>query len=210
MCINSYRNGVSECGVDSVGTAELAGTSAANQKWEVYRLLQLDCTAVACGPAVLFSPAEAWQLFGLIAWSVVHCEVERTTVWRGIRWRPYVHSLELSTHKMTVWTCVMNSTGNGQLYHTVKQHAAYVVAFLTAAWPFKAQWLLYVPPCLTFTNSTFCPHSVFMCISEQTAIISLYNINWLVCITETECVYCAVRTEGLNVIEVILDFKVCI
>jgi len=24
-------------------------------------------------------------------------------------------------------------------------------------------------------------------ISEQTAIISLYNINWLVCITETEC-----------------------
>jgi len=33
---------------------------------------------------------------------------------------------------------------------------------------------------LTFTNSTFCPHSVFTCfvlISEQTAIISLYNIN---------------------------------
>ena len=50
---------------------------------------------------------------------------------------------------------------------------------------------------LTFNNSTFCPHSVFMCfmwISEQTAIISLYNINWLVFITETECVYCAVRT----------------
>jgi hypothetical protein len=61
---------------------------------------------------------------------------------------------------------------------------------------------------LTFTNSTFSPHSLFlcfMCISEQTAIISLYNINWLVyiltydahkinwlvCITETECVYCA-------------------
>jgi hypothetical protein len=36
---------------------------------------------------------------------------------------------------------------------------------------------------LTFNNSTFCPHSVFMCfvlISEQTAVISLYNINWLV------------------------------
>jgi hypothetical protein len=47
---------------------------------------------------------------------------------------------------------------------------------------------------LTFNNSTFCPHSVFMCfvwISEQTAIISLYNINWLVFITEPECVYCA-------------------
>jgi len=27
----------------------------------------------------------------------------------------------------------------------------------------------------------------FVWISEQTAIISPYNINWLVCITETEC-----------------------
>ena len=33
---------------------------------------------------------------------------------------------------------------------------------------------------LAFTNSTFCPHNVFVCfvwISEQTAIISLYSIN---------------------------------
>ena len=33
---------------------------------------------------------------------------------------------------------------------------------------------------VTFKNSTFCPHNVFMCfvwIAEQTAIISLYNIN---------------------------------
>jgi hypothetical protein len=38
-----------------------------------------------------------------------------------------------------------------------------------------ASWSLYLPPGLTFTNSTFCPHSVFVCfvwISEQTAIIS--------------------------------------
>jgi hypothetical protein len=45
--------------------------------------------------------------------------------------------------------------------------------------------------CLTFNNSTFCPHSVFMCfvwISEQTAIISLYSINWPVCIAETDTV----------------------
>ena len=49
-------------------------------------------------------------------------------------------------------------------------------------------------------HSTFCPHSVLMCfvwIWEQTAIISLYSINWLVFITETQCVYCAVRTEFL-------------
>ena len=46
--------------------------------------------------------------------------------------------------------------------------------------------------------------AVFMCfvwISEQTAIISLYNINWLVCITETECVYCAVRTGSLYALQ---------
>jgi hypothetical protein len=57
---------------------------------------------------------------------------------------------------------------------------------------------------------TCCPHTVFMCfvwISEQTAIISLYNINWLVFITETECVYCAVRTESLNVIQANRLFK---
>jgi hypothetical protein len=41
-------------------------------------------------------------------------------------------------------------------------------------------------------------------ISEQTAIISHHNINLLVFITETECVYCAVRTGALNVIQVVL------
>jgi hypothetical protein len=66
---------------------------------------------------------------------------------------------------------------------------------------FTARYELYVPPGLTFTNATFCPHSVFMCfvwISEQTAIISVYSVNWLVFITETECVYCAVRSESIN------------
>ena len=42
----------------------------------------------------------------------------------------------------------------------------------------------------------------FVWISEQTAIISLYSINWLVCITETECVYCAVRPEYSSTIRV--------
>jgi hypothetical protein len=46
---------------------------------------------------------------------------------------------------------------------------------------------------------------VFMCfvwIWEQTAIISLYSINWLVFITETECGYCAARTGSLHIIRV--------
>ena len=36
---------------------------------------------------------------------------------------------------------------------------------------------------LTLNNSTFCPHNVFLCfiwIWEQTAIISVYSISWLV------------------------------
>ena len=59
---------------------------------------------------------------------------------------------------------------------------------------FNPSKLLSVPPGLILKhNSTFCPtQTVFMCcfvwIWEQTAIISLYSINWLVCITETECV----------------------
>ena len=55
---------------------------------------------------------------------------------------------------------------------------------------FATKWSLYLPPAVRFNYSTFRPHSVFMCfvwIWEQTAIISLYSINWLVFITETEC-----------------------
>jgi hypothetical protein len=47
-------------------------------------------------------------------------------------------------------------------------------------------------------------HNTFMCfawISEQTAICSLYRINFSVLITEAECVYCAVRTGSLNQIQ---------
>ena len=60
---------------------------------------------------------------------------------------------------------------------------------------------------LTFSNSTFCPHSVFMCfvwIWEHTAIIFLYSINWMVFITEMECVHCAVRAKCLTIIQVSL------
>jgi len=42
----------------------------------------------------------------------------------------------------------------------------------------------------------------FVWISEQTAIISLYCINWLVFITETENVYCAVRNECFKIMHI--------
>ena len=59
-----------------------------------------------------------------------------------------------------------------------------------------AQRSLYVPPVQhpTILRSA---HTVFMCfvwIWEQTAITSMYSIDWLVFVTETECVYCAVRS----------------
>ena len=45
-------------------------------------------------------------------------------------------------------------------------------------------------------------HTVYLHVlygsEKQTAIISLHNINWLVFVTETECVYCAVRTESFK------------
>ena len=65
-------------------------------------------------------------------------------------------------------------------------------------------WFILLEPSGHYMHHQFnihkfylCPQSVFMCfvwIWEQTAIISLYNINWLVFITETECVYCALRS----------------
>jgi hypothetical protein len=63
---------------------------------------------------------------------------------------------------------------------------------------------------VTFRNPTLCPHSLFTCfvwISEQTAIISLYSTNWLVCITETESAYCAIRTGYLSKFILSLAFR---
>ena len=51
-------------------------------------------------------------------------------------------------------------------------------------------------------HSAFCLRSVCVLWGEQTAIISLYSINWLVFVTETEFVYCAVRTGYLNLTQV--------
>ena len=37
---------------------------------------------------------------------------------------------------------------------------------------------------------------------KQIAIISLYSINWVIFIAEKKCVYCAVRTGSLYIIQV--------
>ena len=59
------------------------------------------------------------------------------------------------------------------------------------------------PPCLTLSYSTFRPHRCIyvFCVDLRTnRHYFLYNINWLVFITETESVYCAVRTGYLYII----------
>jgi hypothetical protein len=58
---------------------------------------------------------------------------------------------------------------------------------LSGCYMYHQLWQSRIPPS---AQSLY----LYVCISEQTAIISLYSINWLVFITETECVYCAVRS----------------
>ena len=68
----------------------------------------------------------------------------------------------------------------------------------------KFQWFLHPPPGLTVSKSMFCPHSVFMRCewnSEQTAIVSLCSINWMIYITMLKCVYCEVQTEYLCIMQ---------
>jgi hypothetical protein len=48
----------------------------------------------------------------------------------------------------------------------------------------------------TVSKSLIC---IFIWISEQTVIISLYIMNWVVFMIETACVPCAVCTEPLNI-----------
>ena len=74
-------------------------------------------------------------------------------------------------------------------------------------YPFKVYWCTNS---LTFNNSTFCPHTVFMCflfIWEQTATFASYIVNWSVFITEMKSVYCAVRTGSLNKTDLRFFFK---
>jgi hypothetical protein len=125
------------------------------------------------------------------------------------RWSLCVPHSDHYMYRTVITVC----TSKWSLYVPHSDHCMYRTVITIC----NAQWSLYVRQSGHYTyrqfnihNSTFCPHSVFMCfvwISEQTAIISLYNINWLVFITETECVYCAVRTGCLFVIQVKLGLQ---
>jgi hypothetical protein len=62
---------------------------------------------------------------------------------------------------------------------------------------------VYVSPDLTFKNSAFYPHSVFyvFCMGNKTHSYYLPIQHFLfVLATDTDWIYCAVRTEYLNTI----------
>ena len=67
---------------------------------------------------------------------------------------------------------------------------------------------------LTFNKSTFWPHSVFVFFANLRTNSYYFPIkHWLVFITETERIYCAVRYWSLNVLQVYLSLsglKVCV
>ena len=73
-------------------------------------------------------------------------------------------------------------------------HTTNIFLFKSRCNIFIAFRILKEMPGLVGSGTPVC----FVWIWEQTAIISLYSIKWLVCITETERVYCAVRTGFLN------------
>jgi len=121
---------------------------------------------------------------------------------------PHGHSLLKDGRNSSLHTLRAGAALKERVQPIVPATACLWVAQLCAAEISKHTWIYHVNPSgyymnrqFNITNSTFCPHSVFMCFVwtlEQTAIISIYNINWLVCITETECVYCAVQTGSLK------------
>ena len=99
----------------------------------------------------------------------------------------YVKNLSLlhpSGHYMYRTVVTICTASGYYMYHTV-------VTICTASGHYMYRTVVTIcTASLTFINSTFSPHSVFVCfvwIWEQTAIISLYSVNWLVFITETEC-----------------------
>jgi len=144
--------------------------------WRIIRRLRLFCWIITL--VVLF--LVRWVLEFRCGWFGVVSVLQAETVCNSdtTPTQPHRHS---NTHK----------TKNNTTNVVIQQNSRKLLTM----------YILMSETSLTFTNSTFCPHSVFMCfvwIWEQTAIISLYSITWLVCVTETECVYCAVRTEHLT------------
>ena len=98
----------------------------------------------------------------------------------------------VSTHRAEVLNTGWLTLSNREVFSAERRVG--LSCFATGGWRGMPQhWHI-------LKHGGYCIFRIFMCfvwIWEQTAIISLYSINWLVFITETVCVYCAVRTGSI-------------
>ena len=78
---------------------------------------------------------------------------------------------------------LQNVLGSAWL-HSIRSTAFVILAITICTTAFNVKKFYFLP--------THC--MCFVWFWEQTAIISLYSINWLGFITQTECFYCAVRS----------------
>jgi len=93
------------------------------------------------------------------------------------------------------------------MYRTVVTICTAIGHYMYCHWSLRTvQWSLSVPHSGNYMYRQFNitqfhvlpTQSIYVfCVDLRTAIIFLYSINWLVCITETECVYCAVQAGSL-------------
>jgi hypothetical protein len=78
---------------------------------------------------------------------------------------PHVNCLLVSVPRIcsysTLFTEIFSSVSKLRRLNTVENPSGLISPMVTIC---SAQWSLYVPSGLTIINSTFCPHSVFVCL----------------------------------------------
>jgi hypothetical protein len=130
-----------------------------------------------------------WQFRALSSTCFSFCSSLALTVWQWWVTSYLVQPVCLSQVNLMLFRTCSNF---GALLHSQRKFSS---CFVNPLKP-SGHYIRVCTTSLTFTNSTFCTHILFMCfkwIWKQTAIISLCSINWLVFITGAESVYCAVR-----------------
>ena len=83
--------------------------------------------------------------------------------------------------------------------HLLRNSNGQFSVFGCTIWPFEAQWLLYVPPGLTFNNCTLCPHCIYVfCIYLRTnsdlchlqhKLIGFYNTDAVCLLRGTDWIF---------------------
>ena len=94
-----------------------------------------------------------------------------------------------------IWEISASSWLYYKKFNTIYGHMNVKVIKFNQLW----QFCIYI--CQIYRGCLRSAYTVFMCfvfIWEQTATCATYGINWSVFITETESVYCAVRTGSLK------------